>query len=103
MFPLVNSKITKEAMKLNQRYNAHIIIKAKLLSPHHEAWFNHVRKDIDWRWTAWDTLDSALVNDDHPYWCRFWLVRLRKQIGAEAFDRGEMPFPIPEWALEELR
>lgn len=93
---------TDKALDLNNKYREHLKIKRKLWMPRSEFVFQLLLRDTDWRWDAWDALDGVVIST-HPAYKRRWAMKLINCIGEEAFYRGEMPFPIPEWALEELR
>lgn len=52
---------------------------------------------------AWDYLDDATRTTCSPSIRRTALMHLQHIIGCEAFERGDMPFPLPRWALGEIR
>jgi hypothetical protein len=52
---------------------------------------------------AWDALDDASSPTYTIGLRRNALAKLQAIIGTDAFDRGIMPFPLPEWELREVR
>lgn len=52
---------------------------------------------------AWDCLRDAKSPHFYVHVRRKALKRLQELIGAEAFDRGLMPSPLPEWRQWEIR
>lgn len=53
--------------------------------------------ECDWRRAAWDKLDDVLYHRCPVQYKLRSLERLRELLGDEAFERGVMPAPIPNY------
>lgn len=98
----INSADTEKALEFNRSYLEHLCVKQQLFQPRMADELCLLKRAVSWHWDAWDALDGV-VKSTRPVWKRRWMVKLINCIGEEAFYRGEMPFPIPQWALEEIR
>lgn len=103
----------------DRRPPAWAVQSARDFSCRHRAWlFNEMECETDpyrlsilrnWErealtlYRAWDLLDDSRHGGYPPWRQRVALGRLREAIGAEAFDRGEMPPAVPVWRFREMR
>jgi hypothetical protein len=92
--------VTAEVRTFINLYQCHLAQELTLY-PHRRGVINRASSDAEWRYRVWDLVDDQ--------WCGYSdelkaerLQRLRRMIGLEAYNRAELPCPVPLWAFEEL-
>lgn len=90
----------KLCLEFNSKYQDHL--EAKLQFYPHSRSIKQALLDAQELYDAWDALDDTQRRYSF-YSRRNALRRLLKILGPEAFYKGEMPDPLPRWALEAIR
>lgn len=101
IFSHIDRNTISVMMKLNRDYQEHLQVRQHLYPG--STSISQAMNDAKELHRAWDALDDATRTTFGLAWKRRGLMRLREIIGQEAFDRGYMPSPLPQWALEVIR
>ncbi len=93
IFLYLDSVTVQEAMRLNREHQRRLEVIAQLHPGRNSI---SVEQDITRElYRAWDALDDAKRCSFSIGYRRRGLARLREMLGDDAFQRGEMPFPLP--------
>lgn len=101
MFTHIDLHTITQCLRLNREFKTHLCTVQQLYpgAAHVSLALEEARE----LYRAWDYLDDALRTTYSSHIRRTALMHLRDIIGQEAFDRGDMPFPLPRWALGAIR
>lgn len=100
LFAGYSRESVKLCLEFNNKYKDHL--ERKLLLYPHSTSLRKALRDAQELYDAWDALDDTQRRYSF-YSRRNALRRLLTILGPEAFYKGEMPDPLPRWALEAIR